>query len=183
MRYDRPELAERLAADYVLGLMPQRARARFDRAIARDATLAALTAGWAERLKPLDDATADEPPPAWVWRAIEQRLEGVAPAGPRQRARIFTFWRGFTAVAVAACAAIVLYVAVNPATRPTVVAELAAKTGLSGWVATPHAGSVGLSLMRPGTSERERPRWLRAALLLAGGSKITGTVEPPAPPR
>ena len=57
MRYDRPVLGNRLAADYVLGIMPRRARCRFEQVIARDATLASLVAGWAERLKPLDTTT------------------------------------------------------------------------------------------------------------------------------
>jgi anti-sigma-K factor RskA len=31
MKYERPELLDRLAADYVLGLLRNRARARFER--------------------------------------------------------------------------------------------------------------------------------------------------------
>jgi len=184
MRYDRPELGERLAADYVLGLMPPRARRRFDRAMAHDATLAALTAGWAERLMPLDEATADETPPAWIWRAIEQRIGDAepTPAAPPRRLPVFTFWRAFSVAAIAACAAIVLYVAVSPGPTPRVVAKLADKTGLSGWVAAPpRANDVGLSVMKLGISERERPRWLRAALLLTRDSRIIGAVEPPTP--
>jgi anti-sigma-K factor RskA len=183
MRYDRPELGERLAADYVLGMMPRRARYRFDRLIASNATLAALVAGWAERLKPLETTSDDVAPPARVWRAIERRIgiSGPAPAPPRPRIAIFTFWRGIAAIAVTACAVLAIYVAVSPATLPSVVAELADKTGLAGWIAAapPRAGAIGVSLMSPGVSERERPRWLRAALLLSADGRLTITVEPP----
>jgi anti-sigma-K factor RskA len=185
MRYDRPELGERLAADYVLGTMPRRARYRFERVIAHDATLAARVAGWADRLQPLDTETDDETPPARVWRAIERRLgfPRYTPLPLQPRIAIFTFWRGLGAAAIAACAAIALYVAVSPVTLPKLVAELADKTGLSGWTAAapPRSGDIGLSLMTLGISERERPRWLRAALLLSADSKISVTIEPPAP--
>ncbi|MGA8401685.1 MAG: hypothetical protein WB697_17490, partial [Stellaceae bacterium] len=48
------------------------------------------------------------------------------------------------------------------------VAALAEKTGIDGWIASAQhaAPDIGLSTMRLGVPERERPRWLRAALLL-----------------
>jgi len=169
MNYDRPQLGERLAADYVLGMMPARARRRFERAIAGNATLAAAVAGWSERLGPLDAITADETPPPHVWRRIEQRIGAITPVRAPARTRSFVWsWRGFTAAALAACAAIAIYVAVNPAPLRDEVALLAAKTGLDGWITSAQraAPDIGLSTMRLGVPERERPRWLRAALLL-----------------
>src|ERR1700744_4258553 len=93
MNYARPERGERLAADYVLGMMPPRARQRFERAMATNATLAAIVAAWSDRLAPLDTLTADEPPPARVWHAIDRR---VGP-GARQPAtiRLRFSWRLF----------------------------------------------------------------------------------------
>ncbi|HZK89323.1 MAG TPA: hypothetical protein VFC56_04170 [Stellaceae bacterium] len=186
MRYDRPVLGNRLAADYVLGIMPRRARCRFEQVIARDATLASLVAGWAERLKPLDTTTDDEMPPARVWRAIERRIGGTAPvpAAPRPWIGALALWRGVGAAAIAACAAVALYIAVNPVALPKAVAELADRTGLAGWIeaAPPRVADVGLSVVQLGVAGRERPRWLRAALLLTADGRLAVTVvEPPAP--
>ncbi|MBV9551883.1 MAG: hypothetical protein JO032_03715 [Alphaproteobacteria bacterium] len=186
MRYDTSQLSERLAADYVLGTMPRRARSRFERVVARDATLAARVAAWAERLKPLDNDTEEQMPPARVWRAIERQI-GFAhiPAGPRPWFGGVTLWRGFGAAALAACAVAAVCVVVKPPALTKLAADLADKTGLAGWsvAAPPHAGDVGLSLMDLGISTRERPRWLRAALLLTSEGKMAITLEPPAPPR
>jgi anti-sigma-K factor RskA len=169
MNYNRPELGERLAADYVLGVMPARARRRFEREMAGNATLAALTAGWSERLGPLDSATDDETPPAHVWRRIEQRIGAIAPVRAAARTRRASFfWRGFAMAAVGVCAVIAVCVAVDPGPVRNEVAALAEKTGLDGWIASARhaAPDLGLSTMRLGVPERERPRWLRAALLL-----------------
>jgi len=169
MKYERPELGERLAADYVLGLMPPLARRRFERAMAHDATLAATTALWSERLGALDETTAGETPPARVWRAIEQRIAALAPSPvAAARPRSFRFaWRGFAVSAAVACAAIAIYVAVNPAPLQHDIIALASRVGMAGWdgTAKPPMPDIGLSTMRLGVSERERPRWLRAALL------------------
>jgi hypothetical protein len=187
MNYGRPQLAERLAADYALGTMPRRARHRFERVIAGDATVAALVGAWAERLHPLDTAADDETPPARVWRGIERRL-GIAGREPVVASWLAALgtWRGLGAVAVAACAAIVLYVAVNPVALPKLAKGFAEKTGLSDLAtkAPASAGDVGLSLMNFGISTRERPRWLRAALLLSADGRLNITLQPPAaPPR
>jgi anti-sigma-K factor RskA len=181
MNYARQELGERLAADYALGLMPLRARRRFERAMADSATVAALAAGWSERLGPLDSLTPDEMPPARVWRAIEARVGPAAFAPKRARLSAFgIFWRGCAATAVAACAAVAIYVAVDPAPLSQTVAALAEKTGLAGWAdGAKQMPDIGLSTIALGVPERERPRWLRAALL------VTNDVLPatkPAPP-
>jgi len=174
MNYGHPQLAPRLAADYVLGTMPVRTRRRFEREVAGNATLAAAVAGWSERLGPLDAVTPDQVPPAHVWRRIEQRIDRVAPARATARMRSVGFFRrGFAMAAVAACAAIAIYVAANPGTVRNEVAMIAEKTGLDGWIAsTRHAApDIGLSTMRLGVPERERPRWLRAALLLTDDAR------------
>ena len=207
MRYERPELAERLAADYVLGLMPPRARRRFERAMRRDATLAAMTAGWAERLAPLDEATADAAPPPQLWHAIERRLGPAPPAPAAERSRFGTlaFWRGLAGVAVAACVALVAYIAVYPVPLPKVVAILDDKTGLPGWIAFSgsRSGEVGVSAISAGPgwsghslqlwgiqggrpqplgllpSDPDQPLWLRAATLPGEGGALAVSVEPP----
>jgi hypothetical protein len=182
MNYTRPERGERLAADYVLGMMPPRARRRFERVMSTNATLAATVAAWSD----LDTLILEEAPPARVWRAIDQRVGdrragsalGVPQAG---RSRGFGFfWRGFGAITVAACAAVAICVAINPAPVRDMAAELTDKIGLSKMIeaARDHApADIGLSTIRLGVPERERPRWLRAALLLTDDA-VPLTQEP-----
>lgn len=148
MKYESPELRERLAREYVLGTLPRLARRRFERLIAADATLAALVADWAERFAPLDDATPDETPPDRVWHAIEQRI-GLAPPLPasvRSRLGALAFWRGAAIAVGAVCAALVLYVATLTApSTPRVIAVLADTSGQPAWIALsarPHEVSV-----------------------------------------
>ncbi len=170
MRYDRPELVQHLAADYVLGLMPRRARWRFERVFARNMSLAAAVAEWSERLEPLDAMTADATPPAYVWRAIDRRVgPGIRPV-ERQRAGLRVFMRVILATAVTACAALVISVALNPTRLPGIVDALSEKLGLPVWMeaAKRAPADLGLSTMSLGISERERPRWIRAALLVTG---------------
>jgi hypothetical protein len=167
MDYNRPELGERLAADYVLGLMPRRARQRFERELAGSASLSAIVAGWSARFALLDATTRDEAPPAHVWRAIDRRV-GAGAAPPRGRT-LSLFWRGMMLTAAAACAALLIYVVPDPTSLHRDLQALADRAGVSGWAgsATHAIPDIGLSTMRLGVPERERPRWLRAALLLS----------------
>lgn len=182
MNYSRLELGERLAADYVLGMMPPRARLRFERTIADSATIAAIVAAWSDRLAPLDELSTHEPPPPRIWQAIDQRLgPSVRPSVPPARGAGW-MWRWFAAVAVTAGIALVAYVAVNPMGPRDIVTALADKTGLAGVLeSAKHApADIGLSTMRLGVPERERPRWLRAALLITNDA-VPLTKEPPKP--
>ena len=168
MNYSRPELGERLAADYVLGMMPPRARRRFERAMHVNATLAAIVAGWSDRLAPLDALTVDEAPPGHVWRRIDRRVGPGLRTTPEPRS-FALLWRSLMLATAAACVVVVVYGATNPLALPGPVATLIEKTELPNLVAsaTRRAPSdLGLSTMRLGVPERERPRWLRAALLL-----------------
>jgi anti-sigma factor RsiW len=183
MRYERPELGERLAADYVLGMMPLRARRRFERAMAGHATLAAAVAGWGELLAPLDATATEEPPPARIWQAIERRVGPRLRQAARWPAEALVVWRALALTAIAACAALLIYIAVDPAPLSNLAEAVAAKTGLSGWMASAeHApADIGLSTIRLGVPERERPRWLRAALLLTDDT-VPLTAAPPSQP-
>jgi anti-sigma-K factor RskA len=158
MRYDSPQLREQLAAQYVLGTMPVRARRRFERLITADPALARMVGDWADRLSPLDAATAAEEPPARVWRAIERRIAGDAvepastpPALPWRPS--LAFWRGLALAASAATVALLLYVGLfaGGAPAPAVVAVLAGHGGEPGWVAVagPAIGEVSVSAVAP----------------------------------
>jgi anti-sigma-K factor RskA len=155
MRYDNPQLRERLAGEYVLGTLPRRARQRFRRLMAADPELAGLVSDWARRLGPLDDATPAGEPPARVWRAIERRIENAAaaPLSSLPWLGALALWRGLALGAAAAAAGLMLYIALfaGRATAPLVVAVLAGQGGAPGWVAVtgPRSGEVSFSAVAP----------------------------------
>jgi anti-sigma-K factor RskA len=98
MRYrNKPELQARLAAEYVLGTLRGRARARFQHWMRDDAALRRAVAEWEERLTPMAEAVAPVAPPQRVWREIEARIASPAPpAAPGRRGGFWEsvgFWR------------------------------------------------------------------------------------------
>ncbi|AEH85130.1 anti-sigma factor [Mesorhizobium opportunistum] len=121
------------AAEYVLGVLPADERQIASRRIDSETDFARLVDGWEVRLSPLADAYPEIEPPASVKAAVDRRLFASTPAAPAEpRAGLWSslaFWRG---LAVAAVAALALYiavpyvnpVAVQPQTR--LVASLAA---------------------------------------------------------
>jgi anti-sigma-K factor RskA len=126
MRYrDKPELQDRLAAEYVLGTLRGPARARFRRWLNEDAALARHVAQWAARLDPLAQSVPAVRAPARVWRMIEARI-GAAPAGAGLWNSL-AFWRGLGLAATGATAALLLALvtvgpgAPQPAPAPVVL--------------------------------------------------------------
>jgi anti-sigma-K factor RskA len=121
---NKPELQERLAAEYALGTLRGPARARFRRWLREDAALARAVAEWEARLVPMAQTVAPKRPPARVWREIEARL-GPAKGGAVSRRGFF--WRGLALAASGAAAAFVFMTVVlppRPATPGSYVALL-----------------------------------------------------------
>ena len=85
------EAREALAAEFALGTLRGRARARFESMRASDRALAETVARWETAMNPLAQGVAPVDPPARVWRAIEAR---VSP----QRSGISAYWRPFAMV-------------------------------------------------------------------------------------
>jgi anti-sigma-K factor RskA len=78
MNYDRPELLDRLAAEYVFGMMSARVRRRFQ-AIQRALPAAQhAVQAWERRLTPLAQSVPPEQPSAAAWEAIDRRTGGQA---------------------------------------------------------------------------------------------------------
>ena len=122
---DKPELQDRLAAEYALGTLRGPARARFRRWLAEDAALARRAEEWAARLDPMARSLRAVRPPARLWRAIEARL-GKTPAGAGLWHSL-AFWRGL-GLAASGAAASLLFVMValgpgapQPAPAPVVL--------------------------------------------------------------
>ena len=103
----KPELRERLAAEYALGTLRGRARERLKRWMRDDAELAREVAKWEARLAP---------PPARVWNALQNRLE-VNPTGARKMS--FSVWKALGWMASGVAAALVAVTFLLPSLRDT----------------------------------------------------------------
>jgi len=104
MDYARLPLADRLAAEYVLGTLRGPARRRFEALLPAHAGLRAGVAAWQSRLAPLAAAIDPVEPSESVWPALERRLfaaagPAAAPGGWWQR---LALWRGVAALATVA---------------------------------------------------------------------------------
>jgi len=155
MNYRDPKLRDLLAGEYAMGLLPPRARARFERLMAGDPELQRLVADWQERLAPIDRTAPSVAPPRRVWRAIEQGTlqRSFQPTQGAGWLHSLAFWRGLAAATAAVAAALVIYIALGPgpARTPTVLAVLADNTGTPAFIATraERAGEIAVDPVRP----------------------------------
>ncbi|GAP36633.1 anti-sigma factor [Piscinibacter sakaiensis] len=91
MDYARPELADRLAGEYVLGTLQGPARRRLEGLLAAHPALRDAVADWTARLGLFAASVPEVTPSPGTWTAIERRLFGApapaaqapAAAGPR----------------------------------------------------------------------------------------------------
>jgi anti-sigma-K factor RskA len=125
MDYSHPRLADRLAADYVAGTLRGPARRRFEALLPAHPLLRNAVREWQTRLMPLTLSVDPEKPPPAVWKRIEARIGGAAPAAKAQPTgwwQRLALWRTFAAVAsVAALSLAVLLANPGPAQPPIVV--------------------------------------------------------------
>ncbi|QFU17244.1 anti-sigma factor [Microvirga thermotolerans] len=94
---------DRLAAEYVLGLLEGEERAEAERRLAEDRGFPAMVETWRRRFAELDETAPQLPPDEGLWRRIDAAIAGPAPraavqpvrAEPRLRLwdNLF-FWRG-----------------------------------------------------------------------------------------
>jgi anti-sigma-K factor RskA len=73
MNYNRPELLQKLAGEYVLGTMPALTRRRFERILAENPSARFAVARWQERLTPMADELPQRAPPTDLWKKIESK--------------------------------------------------------------------------------------------------------------
>lgn len=106
MNYQTPELRRALAADYAIGLMPPRARRRFEHLLQGDALLRAELAHWLEHLNLLTEPLIEQPVPDRVWQAILARIEPQTLHVPTKR----PFWNWLRLSALACSLLIALSV-------------------------------------------------------------------------
>ena len=144
MDYGRSELADALAADYVVGTLRGAARRRFEALLPAHASLRDATSAWRDRLMPLTAELAPVQPSSAVWRRISDRLEsGKAPSTPTGAWQRLSFWRGLTAFASVAAIGLALLLANPRSVAPPVLVVLApTNAAASGAQTTPIVASI-----------------------------------------
>jgi anti-sigma-K factor RskA len=114
--YSNPQLRDRLAAEYVLGTLRGRARARFESLQRYDPALRQLVAGWEARITPLATAAGEIAPSARVWAAISRRIAGAAhDRGSRSG---LAFWRGLAVTSTAFVLILATFIGMAPKPEP-----------------------------------------------------------------
>lgn len=104
---------ELLAAKYVLGLLPQRVKRRFEQHMMQSLALRQEVWFWERQLQPLAFRVDPVAPPKSGWSALEQRLwktSSVTETPSRWR----WFWQGWSLLATAAA----LVLALSPGLQP-----------------------------------------------------------------
>jgi anti-sigma-K factor RskA len=124
MDYGRRQLADRLAAEYVLGTLRGPARRRFDALLGAHPALREAVAQWQERLAPLSTSVTAVTPPERIWQGVESRL--FSTAEPRDASlpwrKRLALWRAVSGLASAAAVAMALVaIQVPPAQAPIVI--------------------------------------------------------------
>ena len=155
MDYGRPELADRLAAEYVAGTLRGPARRRFESLLPAHPLLREATLAWQQRLMPLTAPIAPQQPSGEVWRRISERIgggsEAKADGGAWTR---LSFWRGLTAFASVAAIGLAVLLANPSAVPPPIVVVLAPAGAVPG--AAPPASLVA-SISGDGSTLVTRP--------------------------
>ena len=111
--YRNPEVREKLAAEYVLGTLRGRARARFESLLRYDPALRRTVADWEDRVTPLAAAASEIAPPARVWRALSRRIAGTA----RARGGL-AFWRGLAITGTTFALLLAAFIGMAPRPEP-----------------------------------------------------------------
>ncbi|MAS06071.1 MAG: anti-sigma factor [Ahrensia sp.] len=93
-----------VAAEYVLGVLPDGERREVARRIEEDRAFAMRVGAWEERLAGMNDAFGEERPPSDILGKIEDRLFAPDPARKKANAGLWTslvFWRGLAVASFA----------------------------------------------------------------------------------
>jgi anti-sigma-K factor RskA len=159
MDYSRPELADRLAAEYAAGTLRGPARQRFETLLPAHANLRRAVRAWQDRLMPLTLAIAPQQPSPAVWEGIEKRIgakvNSLRAGSPAASWRQLAFWRWLAGLASTAAVVLAVVLAVpQPAQPPIVVVLGPAAPPAGGGVA---AASFVASISPDGRSMVTRP--------------------------
>jgi len=96
-----PEGDDLVAAEYVLGVLPEQERREVARRIETDKSFAQLVARWQKQFDPLNDEYATAPVPHHLKSGIDQRLFAIEVAASSSFWNNIAFWRGLAFAALA----------------------------------------------------------------------------------
>jgi anti-sigma-K factor RskA len=96
-----PEGDDFVAAEYVLGVLPEQERREVARRIETDKPFAQLVARWQKQFDPLNSEFEDAAAPHHVKNRIDQRLFAIEVAATASFWNNLTFWRGLAFAALA----------------------------------------------------------------------------------
>jgi anti-sigma-K factor RskA len=131
MDYSRAPLADRLAAEYVLGTLRGPARRRFDNLLPAHPALRAAVARWQDALVPLAASVKPVTPSPRVWKGIEERLFAErraakeTPPAPQRWWQNVLPWRAATGFATAAALALGVALTIPKPAQPPILVVLA----------------------------------------------------------
>lgn len=124
MDYSRPDLADRLASEYVTGTLRGPARRRLEQLLPAHPTLRAAVKRWEAGLMPLTASVSPRSPSAEVWRRIVARI-GSAPAAETATPPWYStlsFWRSLSMFGgVVSLSLLVLFANPQPNPPPIIV--------------------------------------------------------------
>ena len=142
MRKLSPDLAQALAAEYVLGTLRGAARRRFEAIMREDSKVDAIVRQWERGLAPLADTVPAVAPPARLWKAIEARLAPATGAADSGVWSSLGFWRSFGLLSGGVASvflAAFLYLSSGPRGEPIFVAVLTAPDSAPRMVVSMHS--------------------------------------------
>jgi len=134
MDYARAPIADRLAAEYVLGTLRGPARRRFEALLPAHPSLRAAVSRWQHWLEPMAASVSPVEPATATWQHIEARLfppPGSAPAAAEVRGASAPWWqrlgawRLLTGVAGAAALSLAVMLVLPRPVLPPIVVVLA----------------------------------------------------------
>jgi anti-sigma-K factor RskA len=193
-RPDRLQRLDALAAEYALGTMPRRARARFARMARNDSNIAAAIRNWETRLAPLAEGAPPIAPPPRVWSVIVQKLGLQRMSGNEGPwwTRV-AFWRSFALTSFAAAMAfgVTLFSPQPKIADQPIVAVLAGPDAKPALIATVMRGERAMTVKMVGGAAVPAGKSLELWMLPVGGAPKSlgvipdngvGRIALPAPP-
>lgn len=162
MRYDHPELREKLTAAYVLGTLRGAARKRYESLMHNRRDWQTSHAWWLNRIHLLADTAPAVSPSPKVWKAIQARVYGSVNQAVK-------WWKNLALVSSALSLGLAVLTvnlllqtpaqqAPTPITMPSVeVALLNNEQSQAGWVLSLVKGSNGLAEIKVVTTSNVKP--------------------------
>ena len=151
MKYNDPQLVDRLASEYVLGTLQGAARRRFQHLLKYRRDIQHRVAFWEQNLAELTAATDPVTPPSSVWKGIHQRINNsdkVTNGG-------VGFWHVWSGLATLASVALVVMVAQLQTSQDRPQDQIAEVTQID-------SSFIGL------VGDNKQPLWVLSADLVTG---------------